>query len=66
MNLCDQLCKFIFMWIFLTILSHATGIHEEGVNERVGEGFLEEVTFELGIEALIGVCCMGKGHCGHA
>lgn len=27
---------------------------------------MEEVTFELGIEAQIGVCYMGKGHCGHA
>lgn len=51
MNLCYQMCKFIFMRIFLTILPHATGSHEEGVNEREGEDFLEEVTFELGIEA---------------
>lgn len=47
------MCKFIFIWIFLAveILPHATGSHEEGVNESDGEGFLEEVTFELGIEA---------------
>lgn len=47
------MCKFIFVQIFLAveILPHATGSHEEGVNERDGEGFLEEVTFELGIEA---------------
>lgn len=52
-NLCDQMCKFIFMRIFLAveILPHDTGSHEGGVNERDGEGFLEEVTFELGIEA---------------
>lgn len=35
----------------MTILSHATRSHEEGVNEREGEDFLEEVIFELGIEA---------------
>lgn len=41
------------MQIFLAveILPHAIGSHEEGVNERDGEGFLEEVTFELGIKA---------------
>lgn len=46
------MCKFIFLRVFLAveILPHVTGSHEEEVNERDGEGFLEEVTFELGIE----------------
>lgn len=34
--------------------------------KRKSHVFMEEVTFELGIEAHIGVCYMGKGHCGHA
>lgn len=45
--------KFIFMQIFLAIeiLPQATGSHEEGENEREGEGFMDKVTFERGIEA---------------